>query len=120
MRIAVLSETDQVESRVAATPDTIKKYKALGAEVVVQAGSRQEMSGLGAASARSSRRGKRAPRASMIRPSAWRVAKRAASARGPARARRVSSASVSLPASASPPASTSTVTRATTISTTAS
>jgi NAD(P) transhydrogenase subunit alpha len=38
MRIAVLSETDQVETRVAATPDTIKKYKALGADVVVQAG----------------------------------------------------------------------------------
>jgi NAD(P) transhydrogenase subunit alpha len=38
MRIAVLSETDQVETRVAATPDTIKKYKALGAEVVLQAG----------------------------------------------------------------------------------
>jgi NAD(P) transhydrogenase subunit alpha len=38
MRIAVLSETDPVESRVAATPETVKKYKALGAEVVVQAG----------------------------------------------------------------------------------
>jgi NAD(P) transhydrogenase subunit alpha len=38
MRIAVLSETDPVESRVAATPETVKKYKALGADVVVQAG----------------------------------------------------------------------------------
>ncbi|MET0527779.1 MAG: Re/Si-specific NAD(P)(+) transhydrogenase subunit alpha [Microvirga sp.] len=38
MRIAVLSETDAVETRVAATPETIKKYKALGADVVVQAG----------------------------------------------------------------------------------
>jgi NAD(P) transhydrogenase subunit alpha len=38
MRIAVLSETDKVETRVAATPETVKKYKALGAEVVVQAG----------------------------------------------------------------------------------
>jgi H+-translocating NAD(P) transhydrogenase subunit alpha len=38
MRIAVLSETDPVESRVAATPETVKKDKALGAEVVVQAG----------------------------------------------------------------------------------
>src|SRR6188508_394851 len=54
-------------------------------EVVVQAASRQEMSGLGAARARSSRRGKRTPRASMTRPSAWRVAWCAASARGPAR-----------------------------------
>jgi NAD(P) transhydrogenase subunit alpha len=38
MRIAVLSETDPVETRVAATPDTVRKYKGLGAEVVVQAG----------------------------------------------------------------------------------
>jgi NAD(P) transhydrogenase subunit alpha len=38
MRIAVLSETDSVESRVAATPETVKKYKGLGADVVVQAG----------------------------------------------------------------------------------
>jgi NAD(P) transhydrogenase subunit alpha len=38
MRVAVLWETDKVESRVAATPDTVKKYKALGADVVVQAG----------------------------------------------------------------------------------
>ncbi|GEO13358.1 Re/Si-specific NAD(P)(+) transhydrogenase subunit alpha [Microvirga aerophila] len=38
MRIAVLSETDRAETRVAATPDTVKKYKALGADVAVQAG----------------------------------------------------------------------------------
>ena len=38
MRIAVLSETDPVETRVAATPETVKKYKSLGADVVVQAG----------------------------------------------------------------------------------
>jgi NAD(P) transhydrogenase subunit alpha len=38
MRIAVLSETDRAETRVAATPDTVKKYKGLGADVVVQAG----------------------------------------------------------------------------------
>ena len=38
MRIAVLSETDKVETRVAATPETVKKYKALGADIVVQAG----------------------------------------------------------------------------------
>jgi NAD(P) transhydrogenase subunit alpha len=38
MRISVLSETDEVESRVAATPETVKKLKALGAEVAVQAG----------------------------------------------------------------------------------
>ena len=38
MRIAVLSETDGNETRVAATPETVKRYKALGAEVAVQAG----------------------------------------------------------------------------------
>jgi NAD(P) transhydrogenase subunit alpha len=38
MRIAVLSEQDKAETRVAATPETVKKYKGLGAEVVVQAG----------------------------------------------------------------------------------
>src|SRR5215211_3513043 len=38
MRIAVLSETDPMETRVAATPETVKKYKALGADVAVQAG----------------------------------------------------------------------------------
>ena len=38
MRIAVLTETDEVETRVAATPETVKKYKALGADVAVQAG----------------------------------------------------------------------------------
>jgi NAD(P) transhydrogenase subunit alpha len=38
MRIAVLSETEQVETRVAATPETVKKYRSLGADLVVQAG----------------------------------------------------------------------------------
>ena len=38
MRVAILSETDKVESRVAATPETVKKYIGLGADVVVQAG----------------------------------------------------------------------------------
>jgi len=36
MRIAVLSETDGAETRVSATPETVKKYKSLGADVVVQ------------------------------------------------------------------------------------
>ena len=35
MRIAVLSETDPVETRVAATPDMVKKYKNLGAKVLI-------------------------------------------------------------------------------------
>jgi NAD(P) transhydrogenase subunit alpha len=38
MRIAVLSETEPAETRVAATPETVKKYVGLGAGVVVQAG----------------------------------------------------------------------------------
>ncbi len=38
MRIAVLAETDKAEPRVAATPETVKKYIGLGAEVAVQAG----------------------------------------------------------------------------------
>ncbi len=38
MRIAVPAETDKTEPRVAATPETVKKFNNLGAEVVVQAG----------------------------------------------------------------------------------
>jgi len=38
MRIAVLAETDKSEPRVAATPETVKKFIGLGAEVAVQAG----------------------------------------------------------------------------------
>ena len=38
MRISVPSETDPRESRVAATPETVKKLSALGAEVAIQAG----------------------------------------------------------------------------------
>ena len=38
MRIAVAREVDPAEPRVAATPDTVKKLAALGAEVTVQAG----------------------------------------------------------------------------------
>ncbi len=38
MRIAIPSEPDRSEHRVAATPDTVKRFKALGASVAVQAG----------------------------------------------------------------------------------
>ncbi len=38
MRIAVLDESGQGEPRVAASPETVKKYKALGATVAVQKG----------------------------------------------------------------------------------
>jgi NAD(P) transhydrogenase subunit alpha len=38
MRIAVARETEANEPRVAASPDTVKKFKALGAEVVVERG----------------------------------------------------------------------------------
>lgn len=38
MRLAVPKETRPGETRVAATPETVKKYKALGLDIVVQAG----------------------------------------------------------------------------------
>jgi NAD(P) transhydrogenase subunit alpha len=38
MKIAVPRETEALESRVAATPDTVKKYVGLGCEVFVQSG----------------------------------------------------------------------------------
>ena len=38
MRIAVAREADPVENRVAATPETVKKMKSLGADVVVEPG----------------------------------------------------------------------------------
>src|SRR5215475_14177473 len=38
MRIAVPRETDAGEPRVAATPETVKKYKSLGADVAVARG----------------------------------------------------------------------------------
>ncbi len=38
MKIAVPAEADAAEPRVAATPDTVKKLKALGAEIVVETG----------------------------------------------------------------------------------
>jgi NAD(P) transhydrogenase subunit alpha len=38
MKVAVVAEIDPAEARVAATPDTIKKLKALGAEVAVEPG----------------------------------------------------------------------------------
>src|SRR5690242_503199 len=38
MRIAVAREAGAGEARVAATPETVKRLKGLGAEVVVQAG----------------------------------------------------------------------------------
>ncbi len=38
MRISVLSESDPNEGRVAATPETVKKLKGLGADIVVQKG----------------------------------------------------------------------------------
>jgi NAD(P) transhydrogenase subunit alpha len=38
MKIAVPAETDKVETRVAATPETVRKFIGLGAEVTVQAG----------------------------------------------------------------------------------
>ncbi|WP_034999495.1 Re/Si-specific NAD(P)(+) transhydrogenase subunit alpha [Beijerinckia mobilis] len=44
MRIAVPSETEAAEPRVAATPETVKKFIGLGAEVSVQAGAGRKSS----------------------------------------------------------------------------
>jgi NAD(P) transhydrogenase subunit alpha len=38
MKIAIPAESDSAEPRVAATPDTVKKFRALGTDVMVQAG----------------------------------------------------------------------------------
>jgi len=38
MKIAIAAETDPAEPRVAGTPDTVKRIKALGADVAVEAG----------------------------------------------------------------------------------
>ena len=38
MRLAVLKERRPAETRVAATPETVKKYKGLGLSVAVEAG----------------------------------------------------------------------------------
>ena len=38
MRIAVTREADPAEDRVAATPETVKKMKALGADLAVEPG----------------------------------------------------------------------------------
>ena len=38
MRIAVAREADPAEDRVAATPETVKKMKALGADVAIEPG----------------------------------------------------------------------------------
>src|SRR6478735_3211848 len=38
MKIAIAKEIDPAEPRVAATPDTVKRFKALGAEVAIEPG----------------------------------------------------------------------------------
>jgi len=38
MKIAIPAEADETEPRVAASPDSVKKMRALGAEVLVEAG----------------------------------------------------------------------------------
>src|SRR4051794_4780002 len=38
MKIAVPAEADEIETRVAATPETVKKFIGLGADVAVEAG----------------------------------------------------------------------------------
>jgi NAD(P) transhydrogenase subunit alpha len=38
MKIAIVKEVDVAEPRVAATPDTVKKFKALGIDVAIEPG----------------------------------------------------------------------------------
>lgn len=38
MKIAVLKESDAAENRVAATPETVKKFKALGVDMIIETG----------------------------------------------------------------------------------
>ena len=38
MKIAVAKEIDPLEPRVAVTPDTVKKFKALGVEIAIEPG----------------------------------------------------------------------------------
>ena len=38
MKIAVAREIDPTEPRVAASPDTVKKFRAIGAEVAIEPG----------------------------------------------------------------------------------
>ena len=38
MKIAVLKESDAGESRVAVTPETVKKFLAVGASITIEAG----------------------------------------------------------------------------------
>ncbi len=65
MRLAVLKETAAAETRVAATPETVKKLIALGMTVAVQAGAGEHAS---IADADSPRRG---PRSRPMRPRVW-------------------------------------------------
>ena len=71
MKIAVPAEADKSETRVAATPETVKKFVALGAEVAVQAGagaglaiSDEEFAAAGASIARRPRAPSRTPTSS--------------------------------------------------------
>ena len=58
MRIAVLKETASGETRVAATPETVKKFIALGASVAVQPGAGDSAS-IADAAAKATRNGTR-------------------------------------------------------------
>ena len=73
MKIAVVRETAPGETRVAATPETVKKFIGLGAEVAVESGAGESASipdadfeGAGATVA------SRARRCSTARTSSWR------------------------------------------------
>ena len=44
MKIAILRETTDYERRVSATPETVKKFIALGADIAVEAGAGESAS----------------------------------------------------------------------------
>jgi NAD(P) transhydrogenase subunit alpha len=70
MRIAVLAETDANEARVAATPETVKKLIALGAQIVIEEGAGEDSGVLDAdykaAGAEIVAVGKAAPKADIV------------------------------------------------------
>jgi len=46
MKIAIAREVDAAEPRVAATPDTVKKFKALGIDVAIEPGAGMPVAGV--------------------------------------------------------------------------
>jgi hypothetical protein len=71
LKLAVLREVAQGETRVAVTPETVKKFIALGADVAVEAGAGLHASIADADYAASARRWAMGRLSSRVRPSCW-------------------------------------------------